>query len=690
MQQSEVSKLSRASAKKKSKAGSAAAFFMDDLFGGVHGRATEVATQDRAVVQYDVARPVDAVYERGTDANSPSPQTSPEAATDGPDTAEAQARTIDDNRERSTSAELVTATMAEDFPDAAAISSTAEARTTVRPAAPCEGPESGDVGSDLPTADPRTAHAREVTEPMLEFEARIDREPTPASDADEKTLGAVDAHVAPVAFAAGQRDGDPDLLGDHVRTEAPRRTRRRLPWRPEGRRCSPEVEAEADRLAELIDAAPDGDDDPLTMVETVMRLDDVPLREIVTRGPLALADRLSKGLPHRHTGRHREITKPDEKARRVFYCLHRLKEQNPGDPLLPEIEDAKPYTKLSQVRLDLEAAAFKADVERWGVKSKQERGRETGDGRALDDVTRQSYARDVRSIYAAAVELRLVDASCSVATLGAPEVAEPVIAFLKTLYTPANVASMVAALARVAADLYGTDPGHTQAIDFLLAVAKRLFPDQELSDAAVARYANLTSDPLMMQTIFDAPRAMMARSDAPSLKPLDRFARASRAVAAQLKLDSVGLDAADAARLDFDEHFRRENGVLQMRLPDPRERGRFRWDPCTPEAEALIKEWLELKDREGIDGSLLFPSENDPKVPQMPRVAMAGVYDDFAHVTREYLTFDDIKTLRLYKALLKYPDKWRAIAEAACYKDPRSLARRLHIVLDRRRDGGAP
>ena len=476
---------------------------------------------------------------------------------------------------------------------------------------------------------------------------------------------------------------DPELPEVDARAKRGRRPgsalRPGLSTAPEG---SP-IARQADHLWALIAEAKEGDRDPLTIAETIMRVENIPLVEIVNRGQLWLAGHLRKGLPHRLTGGLRKFSDPDARARRVLYALDRLKEGSPDDPELPEVDCKPEDSKLPLMALDQEPPLAKQDIRRWGELSKQERGRETGEGRALDDDSRHSYAYNVRLGTAAANQLGLVDESFSVKTLGSKEVACKVLALLDSLFARNIVAAITASLLRMNVDLFLMDPEHTANIEYLQAEAARRFPDLGLSAAACLRFEDLLDDELKMKSIMDAPKDIMERAYAPSLKPSDRVARASKAVVLQLKLESPGLDATQAAALDADVHLRRVDGVLQLRLPDPRERGAFRWDPCTPAAEELVTKWLEVKDRYEIGGSLFFPSEEDDAEPQIPRVAMAGVYKEFMAATGAYLTFDEIKTLRCYKALKEHPTKLRQIAEAACHKDPRSLARRLRILLSR-------
>lgn len=452
------------------------------------------------------------------------------------------------------------------------------------------------------------------------------------------------------------------------------------------------INAHAEHLHALIITAKEGDRDPLGIAATILQCDGLSLAELVGKGPIWLGQRLRRGLPHKHTGKVRNVTDPDKRARRIFYCLKRLKLHHDKDPLIPAIDISISHAKLACMPLKDEPPELKNDVRRWGVMSKQERGRETGDGRALDDHTRHTYAEDVRLFASAAKKFAQVGESFSVRSLSERDVVDAVLVHLDQLFPPAVVASLLAGFARVAIDLYGTDPEHSEHIAYLRTRSKGRFPDQALSEAACLRFEDLLFDPLKMQTIMDAPRAMMARAHAPSLRAVDRVARAARAVVAQLKLESVGLEATQAAELDADVHLKREGegeeSKLLLRLPDPRERGQFRWDLCTSAAKDLLTDWLELKVEFDIPGSLFFPSEADPTKPQLPRVAMAGLYGDFKTVTDEHLTFDEIKTLRCYKAVLAHPEKLPSIAVAACYKDPRSLARRLAILLSRRRGGG--
>lgn len=441
------------------------------------------------------------------------------------------------------------------------------------------------------------------------------------------------------------------------------------------------IARQADHLCALIAQAKKGDRDPLTIAETIMRVENLSLDEIVNRGQPWLAGRLRDGLPHRHTGDLRKVPDPDARARRVLYALDRLKEGSPDDPQLPEVDCKPADSKLPLMALDQEPPLAKQDIRRWGELSKQERGRETGEGRALDDDTRHTYAYNVRLGIAAANQFGLVDEFFSVKTLGLKKVACKVLALLDSLFAPDIVAAITASLLRMNVDLFLMDPEHTANIEYLQTEAARRFPDLGLSAAACLRFEDLLDDELKMKSIMDAPKDIMERAYAPSLRPSDRVARASKAVVLQLKLESPGLDATQAAALDADVHLRRVDGVLQLQLPDPRERGAFRWDPCTPAAEELVTKWLEVKDRYEIGGSMFFPSEEDSAEPQIPRVAMAGIYREFMAVTGTYLTFDEIKTLRCYKAVKAHPTKLRQIAEAACHKDPRSLARRLQILL---------
>ena len=539
---------------------------------------------------------------------------------------------------------------------------------------PSEGEsQDADDGSSVVHATDPAPH--QVEEPSVsgegsQVESPMDGGRPPAGAADGCTPADGPAHRS--------------LFDDQQAVASAHPTRKRA-WMGDAPSRSILVTGEADHLGSLTGTAIKGDRDPLTTCETVMRTDDVSLAEIVSRGPDWLAQRLRQGLPHRHTGAPRQITKPEHSARRVFYALGRLKQAHPDDQMLPKVHVTKAVPKLSPMRLDREPKNFKNDLRKWGDKSRQERGRETGEGRALDDSTRHTYVENVRLMAGAANELGFVDELFGVGTLASSDVAEAVFGYLEKLFPPAVVAAMVASLTRISIDLFGDDPEHASDIDYLQAEAKDRFPDQALSENARRRYDDLLSDPLKMATIKDAPAAMMARAHAPSLKPADRVGRAARAFVAQLKLESPALEATQAAELDADVHLRREGGVLLLRLPDPRERGRFRWDPCTPAAEALLTGWLELKEEHGIAGSLFFPSEGDPAKPQIARVAMAGLYADFTSVTDEHLTFDEIKTLRCYKAIKAHPEKLRHITEAAGYKDPRSLGRRLGILLTRRR-----
>lgn len=588
----------------------------------------------------------------------------------------------------------------------------------------CRGRESGRKDN----VEDQTRHAPSVASPALSGqpnEADDDNQPSDAAgqDAgDEPAVSATDearqqmvTSPSPTAPSEGENpedgvyssaaledtcspeadpmhrdvDDTPRSLLDDQQSFGSVRRKRNLSWLGDVSPRSSVVMEGADHLSALINVAKKGDRDPLTTAETIMLVFDIPLTEIVSRGLGWVEQRLREGLPRRHTGEIRTITKPESAARRIFYALGRLKAAHPADRMLPEIHVTKAAPKLSPMRLDAEPKNLKDDLRRWGLLSRQERGRETGEGRALDDSTRHTYVENVRLMASAANELGLINAAFSVGTLASSDVAEKVLDYLDRLYTPSVVAAMVASLARIAIDLFSDDPEHEADIDHLQAEAKDRFPDQALSENARKRYDGLTSDPLKMSTIMDAPAAMMARAYAPSLKPIDRVGRAARAIVAQLKLESPALEATQAAELDADVHLRREGSVLLLRLPDPRERGRFRWDQCTPAAEALLTEWLELKDEHGIAGSLFFPSEGDPAKPQIPRVAMAGLYADFKLVTGEHLTFDEIKTLRCYKAIKAHPEKMRHISEAAGYKDPRSLGRRLGIFLTRRRGGRA-
>ena len=460
--------------------------------------------------------------------------------------------------------------------------------------------------------------------------------------------------------------------------------------RPASEDCGLEGEAvqertppmkEADKLYALIKYVKAGDQHPLRQCAKLMRASNLSLAEFVALSSEEIAKKLKGGLPHMRTGKTRDVRNSDGFARRILYCLSRLAQQFPTELWLPGQVLVPAASKLPAVKLCDEPPLFHADIVRWGKIDSEARGRERGEHRAINDATRHRYPQDARTVLAAARDCRLMDESTSVRTLSSPEIAEPVFDYLDTLYGPSYVASMFAALTRITIELYGDDPSHQEAIRYLQAEAARRFPDQALSEAACKVYENLASDPLCMKTINDAPKEMMARAYEASLRPTDRVARAARAMVAQLKLECVALTATQAAELEVAVHLRMGENGLELRLPDPLNRGRFRWDPCTGTAEKLFAGWLALRDRYGICGSLVFPSDADPSQPQE---AMAGLYADFEVVTRHYLTFDEIKILKCYKAIRLHPEKIRAIAEAAGYKDPRSLSRLMRVPLGRR------
>lgn len=437
---------------------------------------------------------------------------------------------------------------------------------------------------------------------------------------------------------------------------------------------------ELSKFGALINRAPKGDQDPLRKAAALMNANNITPAQLVALGPVAIERALSNRVLSRTGG---VVKGPKRLANRILLCIRRLAQQFPQAGL-PVPANPSAAVKIPLLKLDDEPEAFRAGLAAWLIQSNEERGQEEGAAQALSVNTRRSYAQAVRQCLAIANELGfVVDGSFSLMTLSRNDVAGPVLDELDVRLTTADVAAIVAALTRIAGDLYRNHSDHHEHINSLRAETARRFPSQALDAEKLKGLDDQLADRAGMRTLLNAPVAIMARAHHPSLRPADRIARASAAVALALKLDHAGLTTTDAARLDLKQDLRTGADGLELRLPDVRERGRFLWEPVTPATTDLIAKLWALKQACDPTETLLFP--NHAGKPQETRVAMTQVYNEVEIVTGTRMTFPQLKTLACYSALRADPDEFSAIADAARYKDPRSLARRFKAVVNRRR-----
>ena len=438
-------------------------------------------------------------------------------------------------------------------------------------------------------------------------------------------------------------------------------------------------------LQSLCTKAKVSDKPQLIMATKLMRIHGLAVKELVQLGEVSISSLLEDGLPHLYTGEIRAVRKPLDKARGILLALGRLAEQFPNvglpDPVLH-----RPEPILACLKLSAEPETFHANIQTWGELSKQTRGSETGPRNALSDISRHAYAYSARQWLAVCWKLgKVTGKDFGVMAMTEVGLATEILAAFDSLYTPSNVATILAAVTRVTLDLFENNQSHMVSIAYLQAEVSRRFPKLALSVEATKAIERILTDPVRMKRLYDAPLDMKATAYETSLRPQDRYSRMVSAVIVQLKLDHPALTATDAAHLQRNINFRKGPEGFELRLPNPRERGRYVWQPLTQRANGLLTELDTLKKNYGITADLFCPTIADSTVPQGATRVMAMVYSRLSLAVRENMTFDELKLLRCYQAVKMNRDRLPAISEAAGYRDPRALARRLGLLGDRRR-----
>lgn len=432
----------------------------------------------------------------------------------------------------------------------------------------------------------------------------------------------------------------------------------------------------------------DGNKPPLRNAVRLMRHADLDPAAFVAGGENGIVEVIGSFV--RHGGDDRPVPaalgQPTRAARAILYALARLCAEFPAVGL-PVCE--APVDKFLRILPpEREPRRLREQLASWTPYIVGSDGH-SGCGGAIKKSVKDEYICKARALWALChKQLNLpLAGEVGLEQLTEPDMIDLWLPEILKHYSATGVAPFLSGIKRIVTDLLGADHPNAQALKAAVAAH---FTRQEIDADKLQHLRRLAAPsgaPLAATaTIWDAPRLMMKAVGAPGLKPSDRTARASSAVAVALLISSPGLQPAALAALNLRTDIRGHGRERQLGRTE--RGGTLVLEPVMPEACDLLDELQSLRKRLKRMSELLFPNRSNT-APQTRQIAMEQICRNLTAVLGVNATTATVRDVAGLVAIETNPKNVKEISEALGQKAVRSSERRYRLLLDRPAAGTA-